>query len=416
MISIEFEKALLKLVIENEQIRILCFGNIKPNDFSKKYLAEIYNFVENYYKKGKQLTYDILKIQFETYTSYIEEINNLEVNDTEYYSEKLVEFVKRARMEELVNKALGDFQDGKFINYDLYYKTINDICSFNLSSTYLGIELFDDFDSYFDLLITKRIEDHIRTGITELDKMLHGGVNTGDLSVMMAGSGQGKTTFLINMAHGALSQRKSVLYITLEIEESYVLERLIRRIMHATFNDILVDQDKVKEILGKFCEYTKSKFLVYESLEDTLTTSNIESKILPLLQQTKEFKPDVILIDYIDLMRSNDDRYGGTFKYEEQGSIAQEMKQMAKRIKVPIFTVSQVTASELSKKVLTEKSMAGSKEKFRKADNVWALLQEEAELEANMGRLFVSKARNVKGRGAQIPVLVDLDRMLIGDI
>ena len=218
-------------------------------------------------------------------------------------------------------------------------------------------------------------------GITEL---LMGGLGRGDLGVIFGGPGSGKSWFLVNLGAAAVKAGYTVAHYTLELSDIYTGKRYDSVFSGIEFKDIHNHRSKVEEII----EALPGKLIVKEFPMGKTTVSSIESHIRKCTDLGH--KPDLIIIDYIDLLKSK--RKGGEVK-DEIDDVYTAVKGMARELNTPIWSVSQVNRAGAKDDVVEGDKAAGSYNKIMIADFILSLSRKRADKINQTGRVHVMKNR-----------------------
>lgn len=258
--------------------------------------------------------------------------------------------------------------------------------------TNIGHDYLENFQERYDFYHTE--EERIPFDLENFNKITKGGLPKKSVTVCLAGTGVGKSLFMCHIASSTLIQGKNVLYITMEMAEERIAERI-----DANLLDIPIDQlpnlskemfvDRVSRVSRK----TEGKMIVKEYPTGQANTSHFRA-LLTELRLKKSFTPDIILIDYLNICSSARMKgMGGSINsYSYIKAIIEEIRGLAVEFEVPIITATQTTRSGYSN---TDVAMEDVSESFgvsHTADFMFALISTE-ELES-MGQLAVKQLKN----------------------
>jgi replicative DNA helicase len=235
----------------------------------------------------------------------------------------------------------------------------------------------------------------IRTLIADLDAHLpHGGLCLGDLGVVLALSGVGKTMFLISCAKAAVLQNKKVVYYTLEMSEADIAERVIASFSGTLLTD-LYDQkanviSKMKDLGCLFSE----KMIIKHFPAQSAGVKTLDTH-LRLLHTHLEFRPNLIVVDYAGEMAGVSLRkaVGSSERYYELGGIFSELTGLAQEKAMSLWTGAQVGRSKVPRELITIEDIAESFRGVFTASTVVSLNQNATEYENQQMRLFLAKNR-----------------------
>jgi replicative DNA helicase len=218
-------------------------------------------------------------------------------------------------------------------------------------------------------------------GVSEL---LMGGLGRGDLGIIFGGPGSGKSWFLVNLGAYAVKSGFTVAHYTLELSDIYTGKRYDSVFSGIEFKDIHNHRDTVEQLI----ETLPGKLIVKEFPMGKTTVSTIESHIRKCTDLGH--KPDLIIIDYIDLLKSK--RKGGEVK-DEIDDVYTAIKGMARELNTPIWSVSQVNRAGAKDDVVEGDKAAGSYNKIMIADFILSLSRKRADKINQTGRVHVMKNR-----------------------
>ena len=273
-------------------------------------------------------------------------------------------------------------------------ESIPDILSDALSVSFdnsVGHDYLEDIDSRFDFYHTK--EEKIPFDIDFFNKITKGGLPPKTLSVALAGTGVGKTLFMCHLASHILSMNKNVLYITMEMAEERIAERIDANLINVSMEDLQslnrkMFTDKVTKISSK----TTGKLIIKEYPTASAHAGHFRTLINELALK-KTFKPDIVFIDYINICASSRFKPGANVNsYTYIKSIAEELRGLAVECNFPIFTATQTTRTGF---VSTDVGLEDTSESFglpATADLMLALISTEELEEA--GQMMIKQLKN----------------------
>ncbi len=273
-------------------------------------------------------------------------------------------------------------------------EAIPDILSDALAVSFdnsVGHDYLEDIDSRFDFYHTK--EEKIPFDIDFFNKITKGGLPPKTLNVALAGTGVGKTLFMCHLASHILSLNKNVLYITMEMAEERIAERIDANLINVSMEDLQslnrkMFTDKVTKISSK----TTGKLIIKEYPTASAHAGHFRTLINELALK-KTFKPDIVFIDYINICASSRFKPGANVNsYTYIKSIAEELRGLAVECNFPIFTATQTTRTGF---VSTDIGLEDTSESFgfpATADLMLALISTEELEEA--GQMMIKQLKN----------------------
>ena len=256
---------------------------------------------------------------------------------------------------------------------------------------HVGHDYLADYNDRYDFYHVK--EDRISFGLDYFDKITKGGIVNKSLNVALAGTGVGKSLFMCHLASTILLQGKNVLYITCEMAEEKIAERIDANLLNTNIQDIIdipkpMFEDKVKKIQKK----TQGKLIIKEYPTASAHAGHFDA-LVKELHLKKDFVPDIIFIDYLNICVSQRYRAGSNVNsYTVVKSIAEELRGLAVKHKVPVFSATQTTRGGYGN---SDVSLTDTSESFglpATADLMFALISND-ELE-EMGQIMVKQLKN----------------------
>src|SRR6056300_897734 len=254
----------------------------------------------------------------------------------------------------------------------------------------VGHDYIEDAESRFKFYHTK--EKRYQFDLDYMNRITKGGVPSKTLNIALAGTGVGKSLFMCHVASSYLLQGLNVLYITLEMAEERIAERIDANLLDVTMEDL---HDMPKQLydgkIKKFRDKTQGQLIVKEYPTASAHSGHFKSLINELALK-KSFKPDVIFIDYLNICASARFKGGNISSYFYIKAIAEELRGLAVEANVPIFSATQTTRTGY---VSTDLGLEDTSESFglpATADFMFALMSNE-ELEA-LGQMKVKQLKN----------------------
>ena len=242
-------------------------------------------------------------------------------------------------MKQAILKSVDLLKEGR---YEEIQSTIENSLKINTEQD-LGQDFFDSFESRRQVHTRKSIP----TGFPLLDQenILDGGLAAGELGVVMAPTGGGKSFMLVNFGYGALAAGKNVVHYTFELSESHVGNRYDSRITGIPTKELISRQSEAANQMQRF---TGGKLFIKEYPPKVATINTIKFHIGRLI--SNDIEPDLIIIDYGDLMKS---RRGYEQKRFELESIFEDLRALSMEIKKPIWTATQSNREGFNDDVIT---------------------------------------------------------------
>jgi len=351
---------------------------------------------------GKTPTFEELCIRYP-------ECKNLQLRniDDKVIREEFVSFIRNERVKEWILKVASKVDSREVVSIELFEEVSAIVREFEEKSKELVL-VKDKVSSVMEK-ITKREENiAVKSGIKGLDKVLHGGFSKGEFACMIAPPGRGKTTFLINVAYGALVDRKNVLFVTMELSEEAIIGRFLRRVAGMSRKDLRVKGKEAEKIFKRFFDLAGKLSVVYEKPYE-LSVEKLRILVDKFEMNFGE-KVDEIVLDYLDRMKVPYRDYRLGFMY-----LIDWLRDLGAEKQLTVVSATQANRASLGVSVVTAEYVAESFKKIESSDVVLSFNRSERDKGKGAARIVVLKNREYGGEGAVIPVKVDLDKMLIKD-
>ena len=281
----------------------------------------------------------------------------------------------------------------------------------------IGHDYIDNSEERYDFYNTK--EDRIPFDLDYFNKITKGGLPNKTLNIALAGTGVGKSLFMCHCAASVLEQGKNVLYITMEMAEERIAERIDANLMDLPIEQLgSLPKNVFDSKIQKIAKSAIGKLIVKEYPTGAAHTGHFRA-LLNELKLKKSFKPDIIYIDYLNICASSRMRgLGGSINsYSYIKAIAEELRGLAVEFGVPIVSATQTTRSGFSN---TDLGLEDTSESFglpATADLMFALISTE-ELE-DLGQLLVKQLKNRYNdptKYRRFVVGIDRSRMKLYDV
>lgn len=364
---------------------------IQSKYFDLKYLQEI---VSAYYDhKVKYKTYpspDVLDVMVARHEDadpivatqvkeFLEKTKNTSLNgDKAFIEESSLEFCKKQSLKDGLVKAIDMMESG---NYDSIQSVIKE--ALNRGGTR---DMGHDYKEGFAQRGQKSIRRPIPTGWAVMDKAFNGGWERATLTTFIAPTGAGKSMFLVNCGAAALEQGLNVAYVTLEMADWKIGLRFDSYYSGIEINSVADNQDQIK------CEVNNrvnGRLFIKEWPTKTASVQTIRA-YLQRLQATKDFVPDMLLVDYADLLRGS--KGYGDKRFELEG-IYEELRALAQEFNIVVITADQTNRSGLDMEIVTIGQIGESYAKATVCDVIVTISRRMEDKQANCGRIFIAKSR-----------------------
>ena len=395
------EDTILSHLIHNEDYCRKVLPFLKDDYFAsrsdKVLFSEIYAFVDKYNNLPTKETLIIelgnrKDITEEEYKAIKQTINGLSYEENEL--QWLLDTTEKFCKDKAVNNAVLNgikILDGK--DKKRTPEAIPSILSEALAVSFdnhIGHDYIDDADDRFDWY--HRTELRLPFDLQYFNKITKGGVPQKTLNVCLAGTGVGKSLFMCHLAASSILEGKNVLYITLEMAEERIAERIDANLLDVTTDDLhALPKQMFDDRVKRLKERSPGKLIIKEYPTASAHSGHFKS-LLNELALKKSFRPDVLFIDYLNICASSRFKGGNISSYFYIKAIAEELRGLAVEFKLPIFTATQTTRSGYTS---TDIGLEDTSESFglpATADFMFALMTNE-ELDS-LNQMKVKQLKN----------------------
>jgi replicative DNA helicase len=389
-----FQQQLIKSIIEDKKFGDVIIDVLESKYFdnnSFKFIME--NIKELYLSYNKVPNYETLaqKIMSEggnkdvnrPHIDTLESIKNLEKND-EFVKDKSLNFCRQQNLKKELKVIQSIIDNGEFESYNKIEQKIQKALQVGIMNDTV-VDVFHNIDDALE----KDYRLPIRTGIVGLDNVLKGGLGRGELGVILAPTGTGKTTIITKFANTAYNDGFNVLQIFFEDNEAQ-----IKRKHYTIWSGVAPDEqpefkEEVLSAVREQQERSSGTLKLSKLPSDNITISEIKSKIRKMISEG--FKPDLVLIDYVDCISPERSVDGEEWKGE--GSIMRSLESMTSEFDIAIWTATQGNRGSISSEVVTGDQMGGSIKKAQIAHIILSIGKTLEQKENNLATLSLLKSR-----------------------
>ena len=403
MTKLNLEQTILSNLISNPDYTRKVIPYIKEEYFQdsteKVVFKTIALYVERYKSPPEQgvVKLDLQKVTLneEQYKVAQEYVDNLSYDISAEQFEWLVdETEKWCKNKAIYNAILNGIHiiDGKSKDQtpDALPQILTDALSVSFD-THIGHDYMEQYDERYDYY--HEVEEKIPFDLEFFNKITKGGLPKKTLNVCLAGTGVGKSLFMCHVAASTLLQGKNVLYITLEMAEKKIAERIDANLMNISMTDLHdLPRRMFESRIEKIQKKTQGKLIIKEYPTASAHCGHFRALHSELLLK-KDFKPDIIFVDYLNICASQRFKYGNNVNsYTYIKGIAEEMRGLAVELNVPFVSATQTTRQGFTS---TDIGLEDTSESFglpATADLMFALISTE-ELEG-LNQMLVKQLKN----------------------
>jgi len=296
--------------------------------------------------------------------------------DLPYVKKEYLTFAKNQKVKDALLKSVDLLKAG---NYDKIIDTM-------MAASKVGVEndLGLDYIDNFELIMEDVKRNSVSTGWEVVDELMDGGLGPGELGVVMAPSGIGKSWFLSKIACSAVQKGLNVLHYTLELSESYVGQRYTTILTGIQTSE---HKERKEEIVRKI-KNTPGRVRIKYYPPQFASSKTLSAHIEKL--KASGFNPNLIIIDYADLLKSSSNRDG---LYAELGGIYEELRGLSGETGIPIWTATQTNRAAIDHEVIQADSVGDSYKKVQTADFIMSVSRKTKDKLSNTGRIHIVKNR-----------------------
>ena len=333
--AMKIEKTILSNLLHNEEYCRKVVPFLKSEYFSDHYekviAEELLSFFTTY---NRPASVDILAIQLGKKNLHKSQIADIEkyINDLDFKTDNEEWLLKNTesfcKKQAVYNAIISSFEiiEGKSKTFteDAIPSMLSEALAVSFDKS-VGHDYLEDFTDRYDFY--HRLEEKLSFDLDLFNKITKGGLSKKTLNVILAGTGVGKSLFMCHVAAAALNQNKNVLYITMEMAEERIAERIDANLLNMTMEELSkVDKDIYETRIGKLIKKTSGKLIIKEYPTAAAHAGHFKA-LLEELKMKRDFKPDLIVIDYLNICASSRLKHGsGVNSYTYIKSIAEELR------------------------------------------------------------------------------------------
>ena len=314
--------------------------------------------------------------------------------DEKYIEDETINFIKENNAYEAIMLGQEDIQNG---NFGSLLTRMEEAVRVNFDKD-LGLSI-KDLDEAIKRIDNLNNEATFSTGFLNLDSVLDGGMHPKELYVVSAIPAGGKTLFLGNLAINAFLEGKKVLVYTFETSTERLMMRYFSNIAQMGKKEIILDEEGMKDKVEQAVSISEGDLIVKEFNANSVSSNDLLAHINDLIRY-KNWKPDLVVVDYILIMLTNDKkRSSGDSSHDYYKTITEELRNIGKSLYIPVWSAVQINREGMSdrggsKTVVTAKDIAASRGIFDTTDFFSIIIQSAKDKEKNKMFLYIDKNRN----------------------
>jgi replicative DNA helicase len=389
-----FQVQLLNQIIVDKDFGRSIIDVIEQQYFENKYFKIIIQMIKEYHSKYEHVpTFDTLeqitkaelqqelasKIVLDTITK----IKEVQIEGSQFVQEKALKFCKQQELQKAITKAQKVIDGGEFESYDKLEELVREALQVGEREDGMA-DVFANLDD----VLNEDYRHPIPMGIPGIDRLLKGGLAKGELGVILAPTGVGKSTFLTKIANHSFNLGYNVLQIFFE-DNPKIIQRKHITLWTKVHPDELSNKkdevmDKVREIQGKM----ENRLILKKLPSDTLTMLQIKNQLRKMIADG--VKLDMVVLDYIDCIVP-DKNLGDEWKSE--GSVMRGFEAMCHELNLVGWTATQGNRSSISSEVVTTDQMGGSIKKAQVGHVIISVAKTLQQKEMKLATIAITKSR-----------------------
>jgi KaiC/GvpD/RAD55 family RecA-like ATPase len=401
--NLETQRLYLEMFLSDAETFMRCQNIFDVENFDRR-LQDIAKFINNYVDEYKIMPE--VKIVNATCGSELESVS-LPRENYDWLLDEFEKFSRHKSLERAILKSADLLEKG---DYGPVEKLVKDAIQISLNKD-MGTNYFEDPRARLEKI--KSNNGQTSTGWPNVDKKLYGGFNRGELNIFAAASGGGKSLFLANLGVNWAMMGLNVVYLTFELSENLVCMRLDSMMTGVATREIFKSIDDV-ELKVKMAEKRAGSIQV-KYMPSGKNCNDIRA-YLKEFQVKKGIKPDVLLIDYLDLMMPVSVKVSPSDLFVKDKYVSEEIRNLAMETQCFTVTASQLNRSAVEEIEFDHSHISGGLSKIQTADNVIGIFTSRAMKERGRYQIQFMKTRSSSGVGQKVDLEFNIDTLRITDL
>lgn len=397
------EKLLIDVLLSSDDVFSRCQNILNTAYFSAKYRPAM-RFILKYVDDWKALP-KFEQVKAETNLEF-EKIENITIQHVDAFLHEIENFCKSQALANAVLSAVDLIEQG---NYGEVEKRIKEAILVSLQSN-IGTNYFENPRDR--LLALKNNNGQISTGWKGIDDKLYGGLNRGEMTIIAAPSGGGKSLTLQNLSVNFLEQGLNVVYLSFELSEGLTSMRIDSMISGISSLEIFKRLDDV-ELKVKMAGKKQGSLYVKQMVQGS-RPNDIRAYLKNYEIQTGN-RPDVVIVDYLDLLFPNSKKINVSDLYIKDKFVSEELRGLAVEGKFCLLTASQLGRSAVDEQEHSQSMIQGGLSKIQTADNVLTVYASNAMKDRGEYQIQFLKTRSSSGVGSKVMLTYDPDALRLRD-
>jgi replicative DNA helicase len=389
-----FQLQLLNQIVVDKDFTHSIIEVLEPTYFENKYYKLIVQMVKEYYSKFEhgpsfetlqqkaksEISQELLlKITLDT----ISEIKNTPNDGSQFVQEKALKFCKQQELQKVMDKAKKIIDNGEFESYDTLEEMVREALQVGNVDRGTG-DVFENLDD----VLAEDYRHPIPMGIPGIDNLLKGGLAKGEIGVILAPTGVGKSTLTTKIANHAFNLGFNVLQIFFEDNKKVIQRKHFTCWTGIAPDDLSNHKDVVFKKIDEIKETMPNKLILQKLPSDTMTMNQIKNQIRKMIADGT--KIDMVILDYIDCVtpeKALED------EWKSEGSVMRAFEAMCHELNLAGWTATQGNRSSISSEVVTTDQMGGSIKKAQVGHVIITVAKSLQQKELNLATIAITKSR-----------------------
>lgn len=409
-----FQLQLLNQLIVDEKFATTIVDILDPTYFDSEYLRLISAEIKNYYEKyrtipmistleqivNQTISKDITK---EYVLETLQEIKNIQQKDCLYVQDTAIRFCKQQELKKANKKIEKILESGDFERYEECVEIMKKAVSVGAHKD-TGIGVIDGIED----VLSDDFRRPIQTGITGLDNLMDGGLSKGELGVIIAPFGVGKSTMITKFANTAYNLGYNVVQIFFEDNPKVIQRKHFTCWTGIPLNDLSANKDKVSQTVREIVGEKTNHLLLKKFSSSGTNIPQIEQYLKKLISDG--IRPDIVLLDYIDCVvptRHYDDEYSG------EGDVMRQFETMIAELDLVGWTAVQGNRSSINAEIVDSSMIGGSIKKGQIGHFILSIAKNLQQKEDGLATMAILKSRFGKDGIVFQDIVFDNSKLII---
>lgn len=401
--SVDVQRFFLEVMLTDANCYVRVQGVFNPDNFDRS-LRSAAEFIREHTEKYKTIpSFQQIAAVSDHEFRAIEDLNDQHI---EWFFDEFEKFSRRQELERAILKSADLIEKG---DYDPVERLIKDAVQVSLVRD-MGTDYFADPKNRLAAL--RNQNGQVSTGWPTLDRLLYGGFNRGELEIVAAQSGGGKSLIMQNMAVNWLKNGLNGAYITLELSEELCAMRVDSMFSGIASRDIFREIDNLEINIRMAAKKSGSFQIKYLPAQSSV--NQVRSYTKELMVKTGK-NLDFLVVDYLDLLMPSSVKVNPSDFFTKDKFVAEELRNLAKEYKIVLLTAAQFNRSAQEEVEFNHAHISGGISKVNTADNFIGIYTSRAMRERGKYQLQLLKTRNSNGVGQKIDLDFDVDTLRVID-